>query len=81
MRTALVYTAKSSSAACSSSPTCEIQVHGPVVRPITTQFPVMWFHGHWFEVFPRLYIRDAGKNPLKVEYLHIMVAVVWGPFW
>jgi len=32
----LYFTAKSSSAAYSSSPTCEIQVHGLVVRPIAT---------------------------------------------
>jgi len=31
----LYFTAKSSTAAYSSSPTCEIQVHGLVVRPIT----------------------------------------------
>jgi len=34
---------------------------------------------NWFEAFPYLRIRDAGRCPLKAKYLHITV-VIWNPF-
>jgi len=33
----------------------------------------------WFEAFPYLHIRDAGRGPFKEEYLHI-TAAIGGPF-